>query len=107
MTTSGNFCAKLAIRDGWAGPCGTMWRLTHGPVRHILHARKPFVINTENLSLNKGVPMNVLLADKGDPAASNQGGPNAGRGSVSAASGSADGQVVPPLPLMIASASSS
>ena len=53
-TTSGNFLATLAIRDGWAGPCGTMWRLTHDPVRHILHARKPFVINTENLSLKNG-----------------------------------------------------
>ena len=53
-TTSGNFFANLAICDGWAGPCGTMWRLTHDPVRHILHARKPFVINTENLSLKKG-----------------------------------------------------
>ena len=102
MTTSGNFCANLAIRDGWAGPCGTMWRLTHDPVRHILHARKPFVINTENLSVKKGLPMKVLWQKKGDPAASNQGGPNAHSGSVSAALGSADGQAVPPLPLMIA-----
>ena len=38
---------------------------------------------------------------KGDPAASNQGGPNAGSDSVSAALGSADGQDVL-LPLMIA-----
>ena len=34
--------ASLAIHDGWAGPCGTMWRLAHDPVRHVLHARKPF-----------------------------------------------------------------
>ena len=53
-TTSGNFSASLAIRDGWAGPCGTMWRLAHDPVRHVLHARKPFVINAENIILNKG-----------------------------------------------------
>ena len=59
-TTSGNVFATWAIRNGWAGPCGTMWRLTHDIVRHILHARKPFVINTENLSLKKGVPMKVL-----------------------------------------------
>ena len=32
-TTSGNFFANLAMRDGWAGPCGTMWRLSHDPVR--------------------------------------------------------------------------
>jgi hypothetical protein len=38
-TTSGNFFANLAIRDGWAGLCGTMWRLAHDPVRHMLHAR--------------------------------------------------------------------
>ena len=102
MTNSGNFFANLAIRDGLAGPCGTMWRLTHDSVRHILHARKPFVINTENLSLKKGVPMKVLWLKKGDPAARNQGGPNASSGSVSAASGSADGQAAPPLPLKIA-----
>ena len=53
-TTSGNFFASLAIRDGWAGPCGTMWRLAHDPVRHALHARKPFVINAENVSLKRG-----------------------------------------------------
>jgi len=53
-TTSGNLFASLAIRDGWAGPCGTMWRLAHDPVRHVLHARKPFVINTENIILKKG-----------------------------------------------------
>ena len=52
-TTSRNFLANLAIRDGWAGPCGTMWRLSRDLARHVLHARKPFVINTENLSLNK------------------------------------------------------
>ena len=53
-TTSGNFFASLAIRDGWAGPCGTMWRLAHDPVRHVLHARKLFVINAENLILKTG-----------------------------------------------------
>ena len=72
-----------------------MWRLAHDPVRHILHARKPLVINTENLSLKKGVPMKVLWVKRGDPAAS-------GSGSTSTASGSADGQVAPPVPLIIA-----
>ena len=46
--------------------------------------------------------MKVLRLKKGDAAASNQGGPNARSGSVSAALGSADGQAVPPPPLMIA-----
>ena len=101
-TTSGNYFASLAPRYGWAGPCGTMWRLAHEPVHHVLHARKPFVINTENLSLKKEVPMKVLWLKKGDATASNQGGTNAGSGSASAASGSADGQVATPLPLMIA-----
>jgi hypothetical protein len=64
-TTSGHFFASLAIRDGWAGPCGTMWRLAHDPVRHVLHARKPFVINTENIILKKGVHIKVLLAEEG------------------------------------------
>ena len=79
-----------------------MWRLTHDLVRHILHARKPFVINAENTSLKKRVPMQVLWQKKGYPAASNQGGPNARSGSVSATLEGADGQAVPPLPLMIA-----
>ena len=46
--------------------------------------------------------MKVLWQKKGDPAAGNQGVPNARSGSVSAALGSADGQAVQPLPLMIA-----
>ena len=64
-TTSAHFSANLAIRDGWAGPCGTMWRLTHDPVRHNLHASKPFVINAESLSLKKGVPHEGPLAEEG------------------------------------------
>ena len=83
-----------------------MWRLTRDLVRHILHARRPFVINTENLSLKKGVPMKVLWQKKCAPVASNQGGPNARSGSVSAALGSADGQAVPPMPLLMACAPS-
>ena len=64
-TPSGNFFANSAIRDGWAGPCGTMWRLTHDPVRHILHARKPLVINTENLTPQKGGAYESPLAEEG------------------------------------------
>jgi hypothetical protein len=67
-------------------------------VRHVLHARKPFVINTENLSLTNGVPMQVFWRKKGDPSASTQGSPNAGNGSVSATSGSADGKAETPVP---------
>ena len=75
-----------------------MWRLTHDIVHHVLHARKAFDTSTENLSLKKGVPMKVLWLQKDDLSASNQGSPNAGNGSASAASGSADGQVEPRVP---------
>ncbi len=67
---SGNFFASLAVRDGWAGACGVMWRLTHDPVRHTLHARKPLAIVKENITLKKGVPMKVLWLKRGEAAAS-------------------------------------
>ena len=60
-----------------------------------MHARKPFVINTEKISLKQGALVKVIWLKKGDPAASNQGGPNAGSISTSAAWGSADGQAEP------------
>ena len=59
-TTSGNYFSTLAVRNRWAGPLGVMWRLQHDPVRHFLHARKPMVIATGNISLKKGIPMKVL-----------------------------------------------
>ena len=55
-STSGNFFASLAIRDGWAGACVTMWCLAHDPVRHALHARKPLIMAKENITLKKGCP---------------------------------------------------
>ena len=64
-TTSGHLSASLAIRDGWPGPCGTMWRLAHDPVRHVLHACKPFVINTEHIILKKGGAYEGPLAEEG------------------------------------------
>ena len=67
-SNSGNVFASLATRDGWAGACMTMWRLTHDPVRHALHARKPMVMVKENITLKKGVPMKVLWLKRGDPA---------------------------------------
>ena len=65
-SNSGNFFASLAIRDGWAGACGLMWRLTHDSVRHNLHARKPLTIAKENIALKKGVPMKVLWLKRGE-----------------------------------------
>ena len=65
-TTSGIFSASLAIRHGWAGPCGTMWRLAHDLARHVLYARKPFVIHTESIILKQGAPTQVLWLKKGD-----------------------------------------
>ena len=59
-TNSGNYFSTLAARNGWAGSVGVMWRLTHDPVRHFLHARKPMVIAMDNISLKKGIPMKVL-----------------------------------------------
>ena len=43
-----------------------MWRITHDPVRHVLHARKPMVIAKDNISLKKGVPMKVLWLKQGN-----------------------------------------
>ena len=63
---SGNFFASLAVRDGWAGACSVMWRLTHDPVRHNLHARKPLTITKESIALKKGVPMKVLWLKRGE-----------------------------------------
>ena len=42
-----------------------MWRLTHDPVRHVVHARKPMVIAKDNISLKKGIPMKVLWIKHG------------------------------------------
>ena len=60
QTNSGNYFSSLAVRKGWAGSVGVMWRLAHDPVRHALHARKPMVITMGNISLKKGIPMKVL-----------------------------------------------
>ena len=65
-TKSGNYFSTLAARNGWAGSVGVMWRLTHDPVRHFLHARKPMVIAMDNISLKKGIPMKVLWIKHGE-----------------------------------------
>ena len=43
-----------------------MWRLTHDPVCHFLHARLPKVIAMDNISLKKGIPMKVLWIKHGE-----------------------------------------
>ena len=63
---SGNYFSTLAARNGWAGSLGVMWRLTHDPVRHFLHARKPMVITMENITLKKGIPTKVLWMKRGE-----------------------------------------
>ena len=65
-TNSGNYFSTLAARNGWAGSVGVMWRLTHDPVRHFLHARKPMVIVVDNISLKRGIPMKVLWIKHGE-----------------------------------------
>lgn len=55
--------ANEATRNGWAGPCGTMWRLAHDFLCHDLHARKPFVITTENLLFSQGAYEDPLAAE--------------------------------------------
>ena len=59
-TNSGNYFSTLVARAGWSGSVGVMWRLSHDPVRHFLHARKPMAIAMDNISLKKGIPMKVL-----------------------------------------------
>ena len=63
-----------------------MWRLTHGPVRHTLTARKPIVINATKLSLKKGVPVKVLWPKKAVTRA-----PAADAAAAGAGGGSSDG----------------
>ena len=63
---SGNYFSTLAARNGWAGSVGVMWRLTHDPVRHVLHALQPMVIAKDNISLKKGIPMKVLWIKHGE-----------------------------------------
>ena len=65
-TNSGKYFSTLAARNGWAGSVGIMWRLTHDPVRHFLHARKPMVIAMDNISLKKGIPMKVMWIKHGE-----------------------------------------
>ena len=59
-TNSGNYFSSLAVRKGWAGSLGVMWRLAHDPVRHALHAKKPMVVTMGTIPLKKGIPMKVL-----------------------------------------------
>ena len=47
-----------------------MWRLSHDPVRHTLHARKPVVVTKENIALKKGVPLKVLWLKRGEATSS-------------------------------------
>ena len=61
-----NYFSTLAARNGWAGSLGVMWRLTHDPVRHCLHARKPMVITMDNITLKKGIPTKVLWMKRGE-----------------------------------------
>ena len=58
-STSGNMFHKMAHRNGWEGALEPMWRLSHDPVRNILTSRKPFVVTTKELRLEKGKPMKV------------------------------------------------
>ena len=74
-TSSGNFFAPLAGREGWEGALIDMWRLGYDGVHHNLVARKPHVITRDNITLKKGVPIKVLwrasaVAVSGDGAAS-------------------------------------
>jgi len=57
--TSGNFFASLANRAGWGGVLAPLWRLSHDNVRHILTARKPFVIVAQDVKLEKGKPLKL------------------------------------------------
>ena len=68
-TSSGNFFAPLANREGWEGPLGDMWRLAYDSVRHNLTARKPHVATKDNISLKKGEPIKVLWRKAGASAA--------------------------------------
>ena len=67
--TSGNFFQSMANRDGWQGALTPMWRLSHDPVRHIVTARKPFMITARELRLDKGKPMKVCWWPAPAPAA--------------------------------------
>ena len=64
--SSGNFFANLATRHGWNGQLMDMWRLGLDNVRHAMHAKKPFVVTSEVLSLKKGVPVKVMWVKQPD-----------------------------------------
>ena len=64
-SSSGNFFAGLAWLHVWGGGCETLWRFAHDPARHTLTARKPFVAAKVNISLKKGIPVQILWRKAG------------------------------------------
>ena len=54
--TSGNFFRSLACRNGWDGFLRLSWTLSIVTVKHQLEVRKPVVITSQDLKLEKGGP---------------------------------------------------
>ena len=52
--TSGNFFRCLASRGGWGGFLRLSWTLRIDTVKHQLEVRKPVVITSQDLKLERG-----------------------------------------------------
>ena len=57
--TSGNFFRSLACRSGWDGFLRLSWTLSIDTVKHQVEVRKPVVITSQDLKLEKGKPMKI------------------------------------------------
>ena len=57
--TSGNFFRSLACRSGWDGFLRLSWTLSIDTVKHEVEVRKPVVITSQDLKLEKGKPVKI------------------------------------------------
>ena len=58
--------ASSNLMDDAHSKYGVLRHVLVDPVRHSLHAREPMVIAKDNISLQKGIPMNVLRVTHGE-----------------------------------------
>ena len=62
--TSGTFFRSLACRSGWDGFLRLSWTLGIDTVKHQVEVRKPVVITSQDLKLEKGKPVKVWTRPK-------------------------------------------
>ena len=64
QTTAGNVFRPCASKLGFKGSVGVLWRVTFNDVTKLITARKPMVMTTVEIHLQKGMPKLIATVPK-------------------------------------------